>query len=444
MRTALAVMVLALVVALIISGSVSAQGTLTFTSTADFDAGTKSQPSPADGNYQVDTTTDNLGIATGSFELTSLKGDSFTLADADADTFKWNLHGSGVCESVVRSIASGLLNEDIECLAGGDRGVYSAVSITGDWDTRIKLDKTIDTGTTNQWWFAMFSGAASFCAGLEDGLLYAIVDANIGAYTCINSVILQVGSNTAVPSDPVWMRITRATNTFTFYYSTDGTAWTQDEQTISALIPNPLFAYVEVFADTAAEPTGADWDDFNLAAGTLATGGFRTGGSWSSAVQTDPGEVVSEITLTYSGVSVSNYITATSIVHGVSGATLFVDDTDLTSGTSQTYTVPEVDAASWLVRVNLTSGGADTPNVQAVAVTTVIPSPYCLPPIVSQLLGPIVIVLIGVGLTLLLITVVLNFREELDVREIIFLILAIIVTVAIIPTIVLVLASGPC
>src|SRR5437762_12881114 len=63
------------------AGPVQALGgsTFTMTSTADFDAGTKSSSGV---NYGIETNSDNLGIASGSFELGSGKGDSFTLADA--------------------------------------------------------------------------------------------------------------------------------------------------------------------------------------------------------------------------------------------------------------------------------------------------------------------------------------------------------------------------
>lgn len=66
-----------------------------FTTTADFNVGTKGQPSPADGNYGVETITDNPGISANQIELASIKGDSFTLADSDANTWKWDLQSIG-------------------------------------------------------------------------------------------------------------------------------------------------------------------------------------------------------------------------------------------------------------------------------------------------------------------------------------------------------------
>lgn len=365
---------MAAMILLTFSGGAMADTTITLTSTADWDAGVKAPT--ADENLGIESSTDNLGIATGVFELGSLKGDSFGSASVDANTAKWNIFSTGVCQTNTQSIAGGVLNEDLECLTGGTAGVYGAATITGDWDMSIKLDKTVDTGTTNQWFFATFSVANSFCAGvLEDGILYAIVDANLGAYTCINSVFAQVGTNTAVPSDPVWLRITRATNTFTWFHSTDGVAYTQDEQTTTASIPNPLIPYVALFADSLAEPTGADWDDYRVNSGTVGSGGFRTAGQWTSDSQTDtdPDEITN-ITVTYLGASAANYITSMTLLDGA-GATLFFDGTDVTSGITKSYTVPNVlPGANWKVRLNMTGDGTGTPTITSIVITALTPA----------------------------------------------------------------------
>lgn len=343
------------------SGSFS---TSTFTSTADYDAGVKAPTT--DENLGVESNTDNLGIATGAFELGSLKGDAFNTVSADANTAKWDLFSSGACETSILSIGGGVLNEDVECLTGGSRAVYGSATITGDWDVSVKLDKTVDTGTTNQWRFGLFSASNSFCGGIgEDGVLNAIVDGNIQAYTCINTVFLQVGTNTAVPSDPVWLRMTRATNTFTWFYSTDGVIYTQDEQTTSASIPNPLIPYIDVYADSAGEPTGADWDDYRVNTGTVGAGGFRTTGSWTSASQTSTGSSAT-VTITYSGASATNYIDYMALYEGVTQ--LAIDNTDRTSGTSASTTFIVTVPTGWSVRIGLAGGGGGTPTMEQVVV----------------------------------------------------------------------------
>ncbi len=371
MKTGLLILLLMLLI-LLVPGSAQAL-TITWTTTADFDGGTKTS---SGGNFEIETNTDNLGIATGGFELSSLKGDSFTLADTDADTFKWNLMtGTSTCTGTsTRSIAGGVLDVDVTCTSVNDRrtGVLSSATITGDWDVRIKVDKTVDLGTTSIWELSLFTGTDDFCTGTNDGLHYRDIDGALQAYTCVNSAFVQVGTNTVTPSDPIWLRITRATNTFTFFYSTDGSAWTQDETTTNANIANPLYGYFSVFADgPSGDATGADFDDFYVAAGTVNAGGFRTTGMWTSATQIYSGEVAASITITYSGASASNYIDAVRIVDSA-GSVLFTDDTDRTSGTSATSTIPFVPAlqADWGVRILLAGGGAGTSISEAVSVET--------------------------------------------------------------------------
>jgi len=346
---------------------------VTYTSTADFDGGTKNDP--ADGNYGVETNTDNLGIAAGSLELSSLKGDSFTLADTDADTFKWNLFTEGTsCSVRTNAIASGVLDSRVvNSGAGGDcrGGVVSSGSVSGDWDARLKVDKTADIGTTSIWELSLFNVANSFCRGVtEDGLHYRDIDGNLQAYTCVNSAYAQIGTNTATPSDPVWLRITRATNTFTFYYSTDGSAWTQDEQTTNANIPNPMYIYATVYADGPLnDETRADFDDYNLAAGTVSAGGFRISGDWISPSFTVPAaQRLSQIELTHSGLSATAYIDLIE-VRDSGGAILESFGTDITSGTSTVLTLTGNFDGVLTGRVYLAGNNAGTPTLEAVALT---------------------------------------------------------------------------
>lgn len=427
------VWLLVLVLSLVSVAGTARAGTVTWTTTGDYDLGTKAPTS--DENLGIETTTDNPGIASGAFELGSLKGDAFNTASADANTAKWNLHSIGICETGIVSIAGGVLNEDAECLTGGNRGVYGAATITGDWDVSVKLDKTVDTGTTNQWWFGLFSASNSFCAGLgEDGVLNLVIDGNIQAHTCINTVFAQVGTSTAVPSDPVWLRITRATNTFTWYYSTDGVSYTQDEQTTSASIPNPLIPYIEVYADSAAEPTGADWDDYRVNAGTVGAGGFRNSGQWTSASQTDTDpELILSIVLTYSGASAANYITSMEILDAVN-APIFTDGTDLTSGTSKTYTVPDLaPGPNWKVRVTLTGDGTGSPTITEITETSAAPPVECFG---TSVFGSILFAIFGIVAGVAIVTAVYyaatKGAEGMDVVVVASLIIGIVVLLAIV------------
>jgi len=347
--------------------------TSTFTSTADFDAGTKAPTTG--GNLGVESNTDNLGIAAGSFELGSLKGDSFTTVDADAETAKWDLV-SGVsvgCGTVTRTIAAGVLSISVQSGAVGcRRGVRSAVTVTGDWDIRIKVDTTTSSGATNLFELSILNQALVYCTdgGTVDGLLYQdTLSAThaLDAFTCVNGAFAAVGAQTGGLADPRWLRFTRATNTFTWYYSADGSAWTQDEQTTNANIGNPVYVLLNIFSASALDgTTAADLDDYHLATGTVSAGGYRTIGNWTSIAQSSSG-IQAEITLTYSGASAQGYIDFVALYDG---ATRFAfDDTDvIAGGPTVSYIFVVTVPTGWTVRVGLAGDGSATTNIAQVEV----------------------------------------------------------------------------
>ena len=363
--------------ALLLSAPIaSALTTITFTSTADFDAGTKSQPAPADGNYQVETNTDNLGIAAGAFELTSLKGDSFTLADTDADTFKWTPFGVDAETSF--SVAGGVLNFDFGDTAGNaDAWVSTGATVSGNVDIRASFTAVND----GSWVLlrALDTAGSNYNVAGQDGYLFLFDsggDSHI-VYRVVNGVLTQIGTTSiGLTAAPYWLRIQRTSSDYTFYRSTDGSAWTQDEQDLASPVGSPaLSPGFEVEILTADTALAYDIDDFYLASGTVDSGGFRTSGSWTSATQTYVDEVVTQVVLTYSGVSATNYIDAVSIRDGL-GNQLFLDDTDITSGTTATVivTFDESLRSNWAVRVTLAGGGAGTPTIESVVVTTDVPA----------------------------------------------------------------------
>ena len=364
-------LLLAAPIVLVSAAPVSASpGTVTFTSTADFDAGTKSQPSPADGNYQVETNTDNLGIAAGGFELASLEGDSFTLADADADTFKWNKYQHLGDGGDSYSVAGGELQMSWSSQAGTESAsVSTGTAISGDHDIRIKVE-TVDEGS----WFMLRdldSPTLDYSSAGQDGYFYVRYPAFFTVYRVVNGLVTQVGTSTANTAGATyWLRITRATNTWTFYYSTDGSVWTQDEQETYLSQPSALYPGFET-AHSNLDAVRYDLDDFYVAAGTVDSGGYRTSGSWTSATQTWVAEVPQTVTLTYSGVSAANYIDAVSI-RDASGNEIWSDGTDITSGTSADVAIPDNAnlEQNWTVRVTLAGNGAGTPTIESVVVTT--------------------------------------------------------------------------
>ena len=379
MRARILLIVLALVVQVLVIAPIVQAVTITWTSTADFDGGTKASSA---GNFEIETVTDNLGITAGSFELGSLKSDLFTFADTDADTFKWNVVADpGPCS---RSIASGIL----EIVAGDGVAsrcsVTSAATISGDIDARIQA--TIVTSQDFSIFHVMNEAVAFWNSGTTvDGAMIEIVpvgapedDMQLFFWTFLNAA---AGITGCTPADVtiadttslyVRIRFIDGTNTWTFFSSTDGSSWTQRSECVRDLT-GPWYI-VPNCTDSDAGSVTCQFDNENVAAGTVDAGGFRTSGTWTSATQTYSGEVATTITITYSGASASNYIDAAQIVDS-GGSVLFTDDTDRTSGTSAVITVSFVASlqANWGVRILLASGGAGTPTMEAVSVETAPP-----------------------------------------------------------------------
>ncbi len=113
-------------------------GTFTDTSTADFDAGNKTDNS--DGNYLTETNTDNLNISTGEFQLANKFSDRFTLDDADGFTWKWlSITDIG---TNTHKIEDGKMQVSTARVGGANGYMAMAVTfnISGDYDAQAKLD----------------------------------------------------------------------------------------------------------------------------------------------------------------------------------------------------------------------------------------------------------------------------------------------------------------
>lgn len=360
-RGILALLVLALLLAL---PPASADSTSTWTTTADFDGGTYSVSA---GNRELNSNTCNLGIAADQVELDSLKGDGFCVDDADADTFKWDL-ASVNCAS--RSIASGVLSASITNDAFSECGLFGVATVSGDFDIRIKGSTPVD-GTNRQIGICALDSITSTTpcaqnAARQDGVWYRnLVDTILQAFTVTAGVPTQVGTNTNPACEPFWLRIARSGTTITYYYSCNGSVWTQDEQTTFSTAASLQFGF-ELVNNGLADGTG-EFDDFHLAAGTVDAGGFRTSGDWTSPSVAVAGRRVTDITLTHSGLSASLYIDRVELLVG--GSAVFTDDTDITSGTSTSIDPDTIVTADPAVRVTLAGTNAGTPVLEAASVT---------------------------------------------------------------------------
>lgn len=367
----LAIMFIA--VSIILFPTVSAFGT-DFTLTADFDSGFKTPL--AGGNLGIETITDNLAVPDDSFSLGTPQGDSFTSTDSDADTEKWNLESKALGTINQREIATGVFSVDVSGgVAQSFAGVISNNTLTGNFDVRVKVDDGPNSAILPFLYFQATNNAAGIECGddvLQDGLLYFInfiaVGSPMSAFKCVNGVLTQIGTNTNRPSDPIWLRFTSSGTTFTFFYSTDGNSWTQDEQFTDAAISGSFYSELLCSANDPAR-CDLDFDDYHVFSGTFSSG-FRITGQWRSANQQSTTENFININVIYSNVSVVQYITAVSLIDG-SGQYVFVDNSDVTTDTSMMYNVPVLQIlGAWSVQINLTGDGSGTPNISAVQIFT--------------------------------------------------------------------------
>ena len=376
-----------LMVMLLLLGLSSATGIQKEWSTvSDFDGGTKSQPSPTDGNYGVETNTDNLGVANGNLELASMKGDSFTLADSDADTWKWNLAATGSPTLNQRAITGGLLVLNFTRVGStATVSVFMPVSVSGNFDMRLKFSWLYDNSVaasdsstvfvqfTNELpvsttGFCGFSGSAT-----SDGMQYTYNrrgDATVNqliAATCTNNVATTIGSGTVVSTFPIYARIVRESTSIRWLYSSNGVNWVQDEST-TFTTSDVLFLQVGFALGTATTIWFTySFDDIVFTAGTIATNGYRSSGNWTSPIYAvGSNYTVSQIILSHESLTAEYVI---DFIRIYSNGTLVWEYTDdIESGTLSLFNVSETIQWNVTVRIGLKGVGSGTPILTAIGI----------------------------------------------------------------------------
>ena len=374
---ALASATAALTFLLLLLPSASALTTTSFTSTADFDGGAYSD---AAGQRGATSFTCNAGVTANQIELDSLEGNEYCIADADGDTSLWNLVNNGNCETLPISVAGGVLNEDVETLAGGCvAGVISAVTLSGDFDIEIQVNRVTMTNINDMVRVSLLNEVQSFCGdgATEDGVFYdfrrdGAANLRALAATCTNGVQAFIGAESAGLTDPQWMRITRvsATNTITWFFGTDGIAWTQDETTVFATTGTLFLIIALVDIGDDATPTAVDFDNYILNAGAVSAGGYVTTGTWTTTTIAIPvGEMLNRVAWTDANEAAGVCVDQVEIlVLGVVVETF--------AGCPTSPVVPTVTiVGSATVRFTLISAGASTPNLQDVEVRSDVAPP---------------------------------------------------------------------
>lgn len=353
---------LATAIAIIIAGLASAD--TEYTTTSNFDAGTKSQPTPVDGNYGVETLTDNPGIAANQLELTSIKGDSFTLGDASGGTFKWNvLQASGTCDTF--TIASGVFYMNVSVAVATACYATSHSTVSGVLDISVKTSSPMD-GTNRQEYLMLANTANPVDAGV-DGLQYRIlVDTTLAAFTLTNNVATQVGTNTVLAAtDPIWLRITRSGTRVNYFYSTDGSVWIFDE-TVVFTTSSSLYANLLAVNNGVADGV-ITFDDFDVRSGIPDSNGYRTTGNWTSGIYNlSSGWQVSQVILSHESLTAEYVI---DFVRLYSNGSLIEEWTnDIESGTITVLNATATVQWNVTIAVGLKGVGSNTPVLTAIKI----------------------------------------------------------------------------
>ncbi len=241
----------------------------------------------------------------------------------------------------------------------------------------MERTSTLPNFATGNIWEFQFLDSPYYTYG-ETGLKglmyqYATVNTNqtpmLQAYT-LSSTYTQVGSDTIAPSNPVWLRITRSDNTFTFYYSTDGSSWTQDEQTTNSSIPNKLYTLftIRCCGSSSFPNTSVKLSNFSLSS-NIGNGGYAKEGTWTSPNLSSSFNAykIGNILVTCANASARAYIDKIEILN--SGSVVETFNTDITSCSTTSFSASTtVTGGNRQIRITLKGDSSASPSITGVTV----------------------------------------------------------------------------
>lgn len=346
------------------------------------------------GTLGTQTITDNLIVPNGGFVLANGRSDTFATPDMDAFTYFWgNIRTGDGAGTLTRKMLGGKY-----IVSGTDLGtsgrlgatLRSSFGVDGTIDFSIKYDLTDPPEDNNVITAVCLFDQPDECDSVSgdyydgtSGVYYqfltsatALPPTFLTAVKRVGGVLTDIGSLSNPTCDPCWLRIRKAGTLFTFYYSTDGLAWTQDEQQdIAALSASTWYLHFTITTNGVFSGSWAvEATDYSLTTGSMIQG-YRPQGSWSTPVTTYAGEIAHNVTVTYSGASANGFIDAVAVVDAVTGRELWEDTTDVINGTSVFYAVPASAEAAmigrdFVVRVTLAGDQDSSPLVTSVTVST--------------------------------------------------------------------------
>ncbi len=334
----------------IVVGGLPSNTTAVIDTTADFEAGIKSSSSE---NYEAETRSDNLAVQNGTLTLGNRFGDSFTFPSSDALTWKWNgLNPDGMILATVRDeeIASSALHlyaMNTGIRGGTERNLNS--QLAGNFDVRVHAWGISAAEVDQNEYIAIKMWQSS--ANLAQITFGYDTSNYIQAQTIINGVSTPWAQYTTDVN--MFFRIVRSASYLSIYYKADATTditldtgWSLAIQSAVGTATGPMWGLLEVLTSQYSNSQiHGYFDDFYIKQGTMSNG-FRTGGTWTSALQplAYP-EALNSTTIYYNNAGSQNYIDR--IEWLVNSTVLASYETNVESGSSLTIHESDLTAGSY-------------------------------------------------------------------------------------------------
>ena len=356
-------------------------GTTTWTTTTDFDGGTKSASS---GNYEVETATDNGGITANELVLGNMKGDMFNYADADGLTWKWEhlatpywgLWSNFGTTDIDTTISDTYYTSCTRSGTSGGKAVNVKTQVTGDFDVRVTLNQTANTASDNRvgMLFLVDSTAGSW-DGVELWKQEGTTDRIWARSYVANS---QTNNSYSTTDKTISLRIVRSGSTVTCYYDlAGGDSWTLLHTKTGFSTAAGDLHMLNVVHGTNGTST-CEFSNFKFNSVAFDSGAYRASGSWLSDAYTYPAVTYKHadaVSITLDNASATEYVDKVELIDAADGTTVLATSTDniITDGAN---IVANWDTDLWTisenlqVKVYLAGTGTDSVQIEGITLTT--------------------------------------------------------------------------
>jgi len=311
------------------------------TTTANFDACVKSASS---GNYEIETSTDNLDITDGQFELSNKYSDRFTFNDADGTTWKWTdiyLSGASGGSADIDTTVSGQAYSEIKSAV--EKTEYSLrlndVVLSGSFDLRVDFDNLV-IPNSNLGIVGLLISTTPDALTRHAGAMrmyYSILGGQI--YYGATNADAQAGWASSSDTSGKF-RVTREVHgvddaTFTTYYW-NGSSWVQlnTRRYTQDWADDDYYVFLGLHTDGVRPDIEVSFDNFHVYSGTLVNAGedpYRSTGNITSKLYTIPyNSKLNEMTITLANASATYYVDKVEILSSAD-AVLATSNTNITA-----------------------------------------------------------------------------------------------------------------